>query len=201
MLVEGSAIQLHPLVCFAYNADFDGDQMAVHVPLSYEAVAEARQVLLSIKNLLSPSDGEPVVAPTLDMVLGCYYMTVEGPPPEDESQRHAFGTSNEVRIAYELGHVQLHDPIRLLVGGSVVDSTVGRVLFDDVVPESLGFQNELMDKKALRSLVSRVYHEAGPRGHRPSSSTRSRTLASATRRSPGSRSRSPTSACPQARAR
>ena len=161
VLVEGSAIQLHPLVCFAYNADFDGDQMAVHVPLSYEAVAEARQVLLSIKNLLSPSDGEPVVAPTLDMVLGCYYMTVEGPPPEDESQRHAFGTSNEVRIAYELGHVQLHDPIRLLVGGSVVDSTVGRVLFDDVVPESLGFQNELMDKKALRSLVSRVYHELG----------------------------------------
>ena len=162
VLVEGSAIQLHPLVCFAYNADFDGDQMAVHVPLSYEAVAEARQVLLSIKNLLSPSDGEPVVAPTLDMVLGCYYMTVEGPSPEDESQRLAFGTSNEVRIAYELGHVQLHDPIRLLVGGSVVDSTVGRVLFDDIVPESIGFQNVLMDKKALRSLVSRVYHELGP---------------------------------------
>ena len=79
VLVEGSAIQLHPLVCFAYNADFDGDQMAVHVPLSYEAVAEARQVMLSTKNLLSPSDGEPVVAPTQDMVLGCYYMTHRGP--------------------------------------------------------------------------------------------------------------------------
>ena len=161
VLVEGSAIQLHPLVCFAYNADFDGDQMAVHVPLSYEAVAEARQVLLSTRNLLSPSDGEPVVAPTLDMVLGCYYMTVDGAPREDGDVR-AFGAADEVRTAYDLGHVRIHDPIRLRDNGSLLETTVGRVLFNSIIPDSLGFRNEVMDKKALRSLVSSVYQEQGP---------------------------------------
>ena len=163
VLIEGSAIQLHPLVCFAYNADFDGDQMAVHVPLSYEAVAEARQIMLSTKNLLSPSDGEPVVAPTLDMVLGCYYMTYapeDGPAPDPDS--HAYAGADEVRTAYELGHLRIHDPIRLRANGGIADTTVGRVLFNDIVPESLGFRNELMDKKALRSLVSGVYQELGP---------------------------------------
>ncbi len=162
VLVEGSAIQLHPLVCFAYNADFDGDQMAVHVPLSYEAVAEARQVLLSTRNLLSPSDGEPVVAPTLDMVLGCYYMTVDGPPREDtDTGTRAYAGSDEVRTAYELGHLRIHDPIRLRQNGSVLETTVGRVLFNSIVPDSLGFQNDVMDKKALRTLVSNVYQELG----------------------------------------
>ncbi|MYB42990.1 MAG: DNA-directed RNA polymerase subunit beta' [Chloroflexi bacterium] len=165
VLVEGSAIQLHPLVCFAYNADFDGDQMAVHVPLSYEAVAEARQVLLSTRNLLSPSDGEPVVAPTLDMVLGCYYMTVDGAPREDVRERaeeaRAYAGADEVRTAYELGHLRIHDPIRLRQNGSILETTVGRVLFNSIVPDSLGFQNEVMDKKALRSLVSNVYQELG----------------------------------------
>ena len=165
VLVEGSAIQLHPLVCFAYNADFDGDQMAVHVPLSYEAVAEARQVLLSTRNLLSPSDGEPVVAPTLDMVLGCYYMTVDGPPQEAAPARaeepRAYAGADEVRTAYDLGHLRIHDPIRLRQNGSILDTTVGRVLFNSIVPDGLGFQNEVMDKKALRSLVSSVYQELG----------------------------------------
>ncbi len=162
VLVEGSAIQLHPLVCFAYNADFDGDQMAVHVPLSYEAVAEARQVLLSTRNLLSPSDGEPVVAPTLDMVLGCYYMTVDGPPSADSSaDARAYAGADEVRTAYDLGHLRIHDPIRLRQNGSILATTVGRVLFNGIVPDSLGFQNEVMDKKALRSLVSNVYQELG----------------------------------------
>ena len=165
VLVEGSAIQLHPLVCFAYNADFDGDQMAVHVPLSYEAVAEARQVLLSTRNLLSPSDGEPVVAPTLDMVLGCYYMTVDGPPREDAltqaEEPRAYAGADEVRTAYDLGHLRIHDPIRLRQNGSILETTVGRVLFNGIVPDSLGFQNEVMDKKALRSLVSNVYQELG----------------------------------------
>ena len=103
VLVEGSALQLHPLVCFAYNADFDGDQMAVHVPLSYEAVAEARQVLLSTRNLLSPSDGEPVVAPTLDMVLGCYYMTFasEEPGPDTGVPAPLYGSADQVRMSYE----------------------------------------------------------------------------------------------------
>ena len=160
VLVEGSAIQLHPLVCFAYNADFDGDQMAVHVPLSYEAVAEARQVLLSTRNLLSPSDGEPVVAPTLDMVLGCYYMTVEGTPQPDAKVR-AFSSAEEVHTAYDLGHVRIHEPIRLRSNDAILATTVGRVLFNDIVPDSLGYRNEVMDKKALRSLVSSVYQELG----------------------------------------
>ena len=160
VLVEGSAIQLHPLVCFAYNADFDGDQMAVHVPLSYEAVAEARQVLLSSKNLLAPSDGEPVVAPTLDIVLGCYYMTYPGEPASDKPL-HSYSSHNEVRMAYETGHVGIHHPIRLLLGGTWIDTTVGRVLFNDIVPVEIGFQNEIMDKRALRALVSRVHRELG----------------------------------------
>ena len=167
-LVEGSAIQLHPLVCFAYNADFDGDQMAVHVPLSYEAVAEARQVMLSTKNLLSPSDGEPVVAPTLDMVLGCYYMTYAPDAPAEpaslEAERpKAYADVNEVRLAYTLQQTGIHDRIRVRVGGDeLVETTVGRILFHEVVPEGMGFQNRTMDKKALRELVSRVYLEKGP---------------------------------------
>ena len=163
VLIEGSALQLHPLVCFAYNADFDGDQMAVHVPLSYEAVAEARQVLLSTRNLLSPSDGEPVVAPTLDMVLGCYYMTfaLEEPAADEVNPKTSYASADAVRMAYELGHVRLHDAIRLRTGGAIHETTVGRVLFNDIVPEEIEFQNEQMDKKALRTLVSRVYHEIG----------------------------------------
>ena len=163
VLVEGSALQLHPLVCFAYNADFDGDQMAVHVPLSYEAVAEARQVLLSTRNLLSPSDGEPVVAPTLDMVLGCYYMTFasEEPGPDTGVPAPLYGSADQVRMSYELGHVGLHDHARLRQDGSVVYTTVGRVLFSDIVPDSFEFQNEIMDKRALRALVSRVHQDLG----------------------------------------
>ncbi len=166
-LVEGSAIQLHPLVCFAYNADFDGDQMAVHVPLSYEAVAEARQVMLSTKNLLSPSDGEPVVAPTLDMVLGCYYMTfaLEAPAPgvAEAGAPKAYADANEVRLSYALQQAGIHDRIRVrLADGELVETTVGRVLFNEVVPAGMGFQNRTMDKKALRELVSRVYLERGP---------------------------------------
>ena len=163
VLIEGSALQLHPLVCFAYNADFDGDQMAVHVPLSYEAVAEARQVLLSTRNLLSPSDGEPVVAPTLDMVLGCYYMTfaLVEPVADADKRTPSYTSADEVRMAYELDHVRLHDTVRLRTDGTVHTTTAGRVLFNDVVPDGIEFQNEQMDKKALRSLVSRVYHELG----------------------------------------
>src|SRR5690606_25947531 len=132
VLVEGAAIQLHPLVCFAYNADFDGDQMAVHVPLSYEAVAEARQVMLSTKNLLSPSNGEPVVAPTLDMVLGCYYMTFDRGDYEGV-QRKTYGATVDVVREYAMHLVKIHDPIRLrLPDGSRVDTTVGRVLFNEI---------------------------------------------------------------------
>ncbi|MBM4415495.1 MAG: DNA-directed RNA polymerase subunit beta' [Chloroflexi bacterium] len=161
VLVEGSAIQLHPLVCFAYNADFDGDQMAVHVPLSYEAVAEARQVLLSTRNLLSPSDGEPVVAPTLDMVLGCYYMTFEPPASGSAPARVTFSSADRVRVGYDSGQLTLHTPIRYRVAGQFIDTTAGRVLFNEIVPPELGFQNRLMNKRALRELVSLIHSDLG----------------------------------------
>ena len=160
VLVEGSALQLHPLVCFAYNADFDGDQMAVHIPLSYEAVAEARQVMLSSKNLLSPSDGEPIVAPTLDMVLGCYYMTYAREDGGDAAPP-AY-TVDAVKMACELGHLAIHDRVRLRRNGDLLETTAGRVLFNEVVPEEIGFLNELMDKRALRELVARIHEELGP---------------------------------------
>ena len=162
VLVEGSAIQLHPLVCFAYNADFDGDQMAVHVPLSYEAVAEARQVMLSTKNLLSPSDGEPVVAPTLDMVLGCYYMTFQNVGEAIDVARPAFGSVASVATAYETRHLKIHDPIRVRIDGKIINTTVGRVLFNEIVPDQMGFQDQVMHKRALRELVSRIHTEMGP---------------------------------------
>ena len=163
VLVEGSAIRLHPLVCFAYNADFDGDQMAVHVPLSYEAVAEARQVMLSTKNLLSPSDGEPVVAPTLDMVLGCYYMTFDRHGDRPAAERRAYRDFASVQLAYQLNAASIHEPIRYrLPSGEFVNTTVGRVLFNEIVPEELGFQNVTMDKKRLRELVSTTHREVSP---------------------------------------
>ena len=162
VLVEGSAIQLHPLVCFAYNADFDGDQMAVHVPLSYEAVSEARQVMLSTRNLLSPSDGEPVVAPTLDMVLGCYYMTFQSATDQLPHATRAFGSVNELATVYEMRQLTLHDSIRMRVDGKIIETTVGRVLFNEIVPKEMGFQNAVMDKKALRLLVTRIHTEMGP---------------------------------------
>ncbi|HXK33032.1 MAG TPA: DNA-directed RNA polymerase subunit beta', partial [Dehalococcoidia bacterium] len=114
VLIEGSAIQIHPLVCTAFNADFDGDQMAVHVPLSREAVAEARQIMLSTKNLLSPGSGEPIIAPTLDMVLGCYYLTVQR-PAEDAAKVPTFGSREEARYAYDLGIIKLQQTIKVRV--------------------------------------------------------------------------------------
>ncbi len=115
VLIEGSAIQIHPLVCTAFNADFDGDQMAVHVPLSREAVAEARQIMLSTRNLLSPGSGEPIIAPTLDMVLGCYYLTDDIPLAKGETVEHVFGSGQEARYAYDLGIIKLQQHIKVRV--------------------------------------------------------------------------------------
>ena len=115
VLIEGSAIQIHPLVCTAFNADFDGDQMAVHVPLSREAVAEARQIMLSTKNLLSPGSGEPIIAPTLDMVLGCYYLTLKQPVPGGKKLEQVYGSPQEARYAYDLGIVKLQESIRVRI--------------------------------------------------------------------------------------
>ena len=169
ILVDGSAVQIHPLVCSAFNADFDGDQMAVHVPLSREAVAEARQIMLSTHNLLLPSSGEPVIAPTLDMVMGCYYLTLErddapGRYQEGPPQQGVFGSFEEARLAHSLEQVHLHAKIRVRderTEGELVETTVGRIIFDEVVPAGLPYQNMVMDKKALKELVALSYKLAG----------------------------------------
>jgi DNA-directed RNA polymerase subunit beta' len=184
VLIEGSAIQLHPLVCSAFNADFDGDQMAVHVPLSREAVAEARQIMLSTNNLLSPASGEPVVAPSLDMVLGCYYMTDVEPRDHGAyattnngtSQVGVYSSFETARIAYELGHVALRAPIRVRTPRSVhqggellnaerkpymLETTVGRMIFNELLPEELPFQNDIMDRPNLRKVVALCYSRLG----------------------------------------
>ena len=161
-LVEGSAIQLHPLVCAAFNADFDGDQMAVHVPLSREAVQEARNVMLSTHNMLSPSSGEPLVAPTYEIVLGCYYLTQtrEGAKGEGGSYRDF----DDVLIAYDAGILELHSTISVHApgeGDTWIETTPGRIIFNQVLPEELRRYDVLMDKKALRDLVSEVYRLTG----------------------------------------
>jgi DNA-directed RNA polymerase subunit beta' len=162
VLIEGSAIQIHPLVCSAFNADFDGDQMAVHVPLSGPAKDEARRLLLSTYNLLLPSNGEPVVSPTLDMVLGCYYMTMIKPGAKGEGR--SFGDLDDARLAYDLGQVELHAEIKVRIdggsgngAGTYISTSVGRILFNEVLPPELGFRNERMDKGALKRVVAEVF--------------------------------------------
>ena len=198
VLVEGSAIQIHPLVCTAFNADFDGDQMAVHVPLSTAAQDEARTMMLSTANLLSPADGSPVVAPTQDMVLGNYYLTMDGPSRKAADIR-AFATEDEAVIAWEFGargldtasritsergegeepavhhksaSISLHEPVRVMVSawdaesGGLVErletTTVGRILFNRILPEPLRFLNQAMKRADLKALVDRCYRDLGP---------------------------------------
>ena len=161
-LVEGSAIQLHPLVCAAFNADFDGDQMAVHVPLSREAVQEARNVMLSTHNMLSPSSGEPLVAPTYEIVLGCYYLTQTKEGAKGEGGRYR--DFDDVRVAFDAGILELHSVVSVRApgeGNTWIETTPGRIIFNDVLPEELRRYNVLMDKKALRDLVSEVYRLTG----------------------------------------
>jgi DNA-directed RNA polymerase subunit beta' len=162
VLIDGSAIQIHPLVCSAFNADFDGDQMAVHVPLSKAAVEEAKKLMLSTQNLLSPSSGEPVVAPTLDMVLGCYYMTVLRPGAKGEGS--VFADFDEAKLAYDLGLVDLQAEIQVPIAPPddparpvLTRTSVGRIIFNEILPEKLGFWNEVMDKKALKRVVAECY--------------------------------------------
>jgi len=166
LLVEGNAIQIHPLVCAAFNADFDGDQMAVHVPLSDPAVAEARELMLSRNNLLLPSNGEPIVGPTKDMVLGCYYLTMELAGVQGEGK--TFSDYDEVSLAYSLGKVDLHAKITFYTKPGprrkpkLIETTVGRVLFNEILPQPLRFFNEVLDKGGLKALVGRSYQELGP---------------------------------------
>ncbi len=172
VLVEGKAIQLHPLVCSAFNADFDGDQMSIHLPLSRKAVQEARELMLSSRNLLKPADGEPIVGPTKDMVLGVYYLTMEVDGKKHRGEGRAFSNMDEVEMAYGLGQVEVHTPIKLLTPNwyaedgtrldepvdRVIDTTVGRVLFNAVLPENLRFVNKVLDKGEIQELVGDIYH-------------------------------------------
>lgn len=159
VLVEGQAIQIHPLICAAFNADFDGDQMAVHVPLSKKAVKEAWELMLSTKNLLKPASGEPVAGPTKDMVLGCYYLTMEKEGCKGEGR--IFADPDEVTLAYDLGKVGIHARIKIRYDGELIETTVGRALFNRILPDELRFVNEVLDKGKLQDLVARCYRRLG----------------------------------------
>ena len=162
VLIEGSAIELHPLVCTAFNADFDGDQMAVHVPLSAEAVQEAKHIMLSTNNLLSPSSGDPIVSPTLDIVLGCYYMTQIIPGVRGEGSRYA--SKEEARLVFDYGRIDLQAEILIRDANAEdgwLETSVGRVIFNEVLPQELGFRNYMMDSRALNRLVAESYHVLG----------------------------------------
>ena len=176
VLVEGKAIKLHPLVCSAYNADFDGDQMAVHLPLSIEAQAEARLLMLSINNILAPKDGKPISIPSQDMVLGCYYMTldIEG----SKGSGHIFEDYDEMIKAYQLGLIDLHAKVKVRVKideedrGKLVESTVGRFILNKKIPQDLGFVNReedpysleidrVVSKKTLGTILDKCYQKHG----------------------------------------
>jgi DNA-directed RNA polymerase subunit beta' len=174
VLVEGSAIQIHPLVCTAFNADFDGDQMAVHVPLSTAAQEEARTMMLSTANLLSPADGSPVVAPTQDMVLGCYYLTMD-PLGKQPKRVRIFATEDEAILSYQLKEktgVTLHEPVEAEVRSWDADAgelrlkrvrtTVGRIIFNQVLPDQMRFKDEVMKRSDLKDLVDECYRLLGP---------------------------------------
>src|SRR5213082_2150236 len=174
-LIEGEAIRIHPLVCTAYNADFDGDQMAVHVPLSVESQLEARLLMMAPNNIFSPSSGKPIITPTQDITLGCYYLTAEprAAAPSDSSQLKLFGTKTEVVFAYSDGGVTTHERIRLAnldhgkktefgdANRKVIETTVGRVLFSEIWPEEMGFINKVADKKSLGDLIWKCYKICG----------------------------------------
>ncbi len=159
LLIEGKAIQIHPLVCTAFNADFDGDQMAVHVPLSYEAQLEARTLMLSANNILSPANGSPLASPSQDMVLGLYYLSMAKDGAVGEGK--VFFSPSEVITAYNIGAVSLHARIRVRMNGKLLGTTTGRVLFNEIVPPEMGYINELLDKKMIGQLVSNCYKLIG----------------------------------------
>ncbi|HKZ72100.1 MAG TPA: DNA-directed RNA polymerase subunit beta', partial [Nitrospirota bacterium] len=163
ILIEGKAIKLHPLVCVAFNADFDGDQMAVHVPLSVEAQVEARVLMLSVNNVLSPAHGAPILIPTQDIVLGVYYLTKERAGAIGENK--VFSSPLEVRAAFDAGVADEHAKIKVRINGELVDTTVGRILLGEIMPSGMPFSlaNKVMNKKELTKLIDRSYREAGHR--------------------------------------
>ena len=160
ILIEGSAIQLHPLVCSAFGADFDGDQMAIHIPLSYEAQIEASTLMLPVNNLLSPANGSPMFAPTQDITVGCYYLTIKRKKGNEKKER-VFSGLDEIIIAYELKKVSLHQSIKLLHKGKWIETTPGRAIFNEILPEGIGFENSLLDKKRLTRIISKIWQKYG----------------------------------------
>ncbi len=158
-LVEGRALQIHPLVCTAFNADFDGDQMAVHVPLSYEAQLECAVLMLSSHNIISPQNGEPIAVPSQDMVLGAYYLTKHRVGVKGEGMR--FSSAKEAIIAYNLGRLDLHAKINVRIDGKMIETTTGRVIFNQIVPKELGYLNELLTKKRLRQILAMTFRTVG----------------------------------------
>ena len=159
VLIEGKSIQIHPLVCTAYNADFDGDQMAVHVPLSKQAQKEAREIMLSSLNLLKPASGEVIVSPTKDMILGCYYMTVV--EPNGLGNGRAFSSANEALMAYDAGVVAFRSVIKVMIDGALTETSVGRLMFNQIVPSEIGYQNTVMDKKGVAKLIAKSFAQLG----------------------------------------
>lgn len=172
-LVEGKAIQLHPLVCTGFNADFDGDQMAVHVPLGHAAVLEAQLLMLASHNILNPANGNPIAVPSQDMVLGLYYITKVRRSKGEEivkGEGLTFYSPEEVIIAYDQGQVALHAPIKVRVPvkneageleNRLIETSVGRVIFNEVVPKEMGYINELLSKKSLREIITNIFQVAG----------------------------------------
>jgi len=174
LIIEGSAIQLHPLVTTAFNADFDGDQMAVHVPLSQQAVAEARRLMLASKNLLKPADGEPIISPSKDMVLGVYYLTMDDTRPHKGDGR-AFASLEEVIMAYQLGQVEVHTKVKVnattwydeqnsrmdMPETRLISTSVGRVIMNDILPDEVRFVNAPLEKGGVKDLIAEVYEICG----------------------------------------
>ncbi|MEA3561023.1 MAG: DNA-directed RNA polymerase subunit beta', partial [Candidatus Omnitrophota bacterium] len=159
VLVEGKAIRVHPLVCAAFNADFDGDQMAVHVPLSIEAQMEARILMLAPNNIFSPANGEPIDSPTQDIVLGCYYLTKE--KPGDLGEGRIFSSTDEVITACLDKEVNIHARVKVRINNEIIDTTVGRVCFNEVLPEGFPFFNDTINKKKLSHIVVDCHNRFG----------------------------------------
>ncbi len=159
VLIEGKAITLHPFVCIAFNADFDGDQMAVHVPLSYEAQLEASIMMLSSHNILSPQNGAPILIPNQELILGCYYLTKE--MKGDKGEGKMFSSPEEVMIAYDNKIINLHSKIKVRIGDKIIETTTGRTIFNEIVPKRIPFINELLKKKKIIEIIGMIYNIVG----------------------------------------
>jgi DNA-directed RNA polymerase subunit beta' len=159
ILIEGEAIRLHPLVCTAFNADFDGDQMAIHVPLAEESQGEARERMLSSANLLKPSTGDPIMIPTKDIVLGCYYLTKIIPGLEGENK--VFSSEEDALIAHNLKKVNLRANIKVRINNEFAETSVGRIIFNEVLPSDFDYQNDVMDSKTLKKMINKVIDKYG----------------------------------------